>query len=351
MTRQLPIGPVRPDAVIIPGPSGMIHAGDVAGDAGRALALARTVGRRLPFPGRGDTAGRWRALQDIAVDDLTAARVLEAHADALAVFAEATAAGLDVPSPSADLLWGVFAAEGPRVRVDAERSGGEWVLRGAKPWCSLAGRLDRALITAHLPSGGRGLFAIDLTHPDVVVHPPTGWAARGLTDVPSTGIELAGCPADPVGPDGWYLRRPGFSWGAMGVAACWLGGAIGVARALHRATRNRQPDQIASMHLGAVDAALTASREVLAAAARAVDAGRADGSAGALWAARVRAVVAATVDDVLDRVGHALGPAPLAFDADHARRVADLQLYVRQHHAERDEAALGSLVRSLPSWP
>ena len=47
---------------------------------------------------------------------------------------------------------------------------------------------------------------------------------------------------------------------------------------------------------------------------------------------------------------HALGPAPLAFDPDHARRVADLQLYVRQHHAERDEAALGAQVRDLSTW-
>ena len=33
------------------------------------------------------------------------------------------------------------------------------------------------------------------------------------------------------------------------------------------------------------------------------------------------------------RVGHALGPAPLAFDDEHARRVADSEFYVRQHHA------------------
>jgi hypothetical protein len=37
-----------------------------------------------------------------------------------------------------------------------------------------------------------------------------------------------------------------------------------------------------------------------------------------------------------------LGPGPLAFDEPHARRVADLTLYVRQHHADRDLAGLGS---------
>jgi hypothetical protein len=51
--------------------------------------------------------------------------------------------------------------------------------------------------------------------------------------------------------------------------------------------------------------------------------------------------VAAAAETVLGIVDHALGPAPLAFDPDHAQRVADLRLYLRQHHAERDAAALG----------
>jgi hypothetical protein len=58
----------------------------------------------------------------------------------------------------------------------------------------------------------------------------------------------------------------------------------------------------------------------------------------------VRAGVADAATEVVDRVGRALGPAPLALDADHAARVADLLVFVRQHHAERDLAALGRLV-------
>ena len=66
--------------------------------------------------------------------------------------------------------------------------------------------------------------------------------------------------------------------------------------------------------------------------------------AAELLALRTRAVVADAVERVLHQGAHALGPAPLAFDADHAGRVADLQLYVRQHHGERDLAALGAAV-------
>jgi hypothetical protein len=43
-----------------------------------------------------------------------------------------------------------------------------------------------------------------------------------------------------------------------------------------------------------------------------------------------------------------LGPAPLAFEEEHVRRVADLELYLRQHHADRDLAALGQLVVDDP---
>ena len=69
-----------------------------------------------------------------------------------------------------------------------------------------------------------------------------------------------------------------------------------------------------------------------------------------MLAGRVRAVVARAAEEVIVRAGHALGPAPLALDERHARRVADLPLYLRQHHAERDEAALGRAVLELAEW-
>ena len=323
----------------------------VAGNAGRALALARVTAARLPRPGGGRTAERWATLARVAAEDLTAARVLEAHADALAILGEAADAGFAVEAP-AGALWGVYAAEGPGVRLTATGADGHWAISGTKPWCSLATRLDRALVTAHVDADTRRLFAIDLTSPRVRAD-DTGWVARGLVEVPSVAIHLTDCPAAPVGPDGWYLTRDGFAWGGMGVAACWYGGAVGIARTMRAALLAREPDQIGLMHLGAVDIALTGARALLDDAARAVDDGRADGARGVLWAARVRGMVARAVDDVLLRSAHALGPAPLARDADHARRVADLELYVRQHHAERDDAALGRRVLDPDQdpWP
>ena len=70
---------------------------------------------------------------------------------------------------------------------------------------------------------------------------------------------------------------------------------------------------------------------------------------GSLAALRVRQVVALAAEEVLRRAAHALGPGPLATDEDHARRVSDLDLYLRQWHAERDQAALGRQVGGSPA--
>jgi hypothetical protein len=310
-------------------------AGAAGEDIPAALALAREYGRCLPPPGGGQTAARWAVLAAVARRNLTVARVLEAHSDALAILAEAGA-------PPPDGTWGVFAAETAQHRLAAASSGAGIALTGVKPWCSLAGQLDAALVTAHA-GPDRQLFAVSLRDPSVTVDPPGAWVARGLRAVTSQPVRFDATPARAVGAPGWYLTRPGFAWGAIGVAACWHGGAQGLQDTLRRATAKREGD-LAALHAGIVDAALFASGAALAGAARDLDAGRAGGADGDVLALRVRAVVADTAERVLRQVGHALGPAPLAFDEEHARRVADLELYVRQHHAERDLARLGAAV-------
>ncbi len=333
------------------------RAARVGGDADAAIALASLLGGRAPLPGTGGTAGRWELLATLAAADLTAARVAEAHLDALAILGEADidpARDLAVLGAGHDSTWGVFAAEGPGVRVQADQiqlhGDGRWNLSGVKPWCSLAGRLSHALITAQTTAGHRRLFAVALQD-DGVAAVQGEWISRGLPEVVSSAIELTGATAVPIGGDDWYLHRDGFAWGGAGVAACWYGGAFGLARSLYAALAAREPDQIGLMHLGAVDLALSSARAVLLAAAAEIDAGRSNGSAGVVMAGRVRGVVAAAAEEVLRRVGHALGPAPLVQNEEHARRVADLQVYLRQHHAERDEAALGrDLLRGEQPW-
>jgi hypothetical protein len=302
-----------------------------------ALELALELGRRAPGPGEGATLDLWETLATLAAADLGAARTVEPHLDAIAILRQAE---LDLP----DGVWGVFAAEGGDDPLLASTRYGAVELTGTKPWCSLANRLDRALVTAHVGDGDRGLFAVDLHAPGVEAQSGT-WHARGLTEIPSGPVRFDGAAATPVGDPGWYLARPGFEWGGIGVAACWFGGTVGIARAVHAAAAAK-PNPLLTMHLGAIDRGVQDARRALAEAAALADAGSGDGR---ILAKRVRATVAMVAEDVLVRAGHALGPAPLALDPAHAKRVADLTLYIRQHHAERDLESLGSAVAAGPA--
>ena len=308
---------------------------DSVGSVNAALALAVELGRENVHPGRGETAELWATLAHIAARDVGAARVVEPHLDALAILNEADAAA------DADRTWGVFASEAPGTTLVAHESATGWTLSGTKHWCSLASQLDSALVTA---SGQ--LWAVDLHDAGVSVD-DGAWHARGLVEIPSGPVTFSTVAAVPIGAPRWYLERSGFTWGGIGVAACWYGGAVGVARAVFAAAKKR-PDDFVLMHLGAIDEQLESARIALSDAARLVD----EGAPVRIVAKRVRATVARTVEDVLARAAHALGPAPLALDAAYAKRVADLQLYVRQHHAEKDLASLGRALteQDAPSW-
>ncbi|MCG2624305.1 acyl-CoA dehydrogenase [Arthrobacter sp. I2-34] len=312
-----------------------------AGDAGAAIDAALALGPRVPLPGSGQTLLLWEVLATLGAADLTAARVVEPHLDALAILAQD---GSEAPPGGS---WGVFAAEAGGVRLEATEGAGGWRLSGRKPWCSLGAQLSHAVVTAHLADGGRRAFAVDLRQAGVAAA-ADGWISRGLSAVRTQSLDFDGADAVPVGPAGWYLDRPGFAWGGMGVAACWYGGAASVARRLLQGCLEREPDQLALAALGRVDTALHGARTALAEAADAVDAGEAAGTAGAVLAYRTRGTVHAAAELVLQTAAHNLGPAPLAFEEEHARCVADLQIYLRQYHGARDLAALGRMLLSGP---
>ncbi|GGL43835.1 acyl-CoA dehydrogenase [Phycicoccus endophyticus] len=312
------------------------------GDLERVLA----AGRELAPVARGLAEEPWRYLATLATlgaDDLTSARALEPHLDAVAILAQAGDPDLGDVGVDDHSTFGVYAARAPGavLRAAPGRDGG-LLLSGRKAWCSLATTVTHALVTVE--DGERpGLYALPLRHRGVR-HESGTWVSRGLAGITTGTLELDEVPAVPVGGPRWYLERPGFAWGGIGVAAVWFGGAAALAGRLVDAAALREPDQVALMHLGRADRALHGALLALRDAALVVAAGDGTGPSGALLAARVRATVAAAAEDVLATVGHALGPAPLTHDEEHARRVADLTVYLRQHHAERDLAALGRLV-------
>jgi alkylation response protein AidB-like acyl-CoA dehydrogenase len=296
----------------------------------------------LPLPASGRTAERWQGLAHLAEDDIVAARIAEAHVDAVAILHE-----LGGKPPESGQLWGVWAAESSDAVLTASNiSGGAFTLSGTKVWCSGAGFCTNALVTARLDDGRRGLFAVAIVDPAVKALPTTWWNA-GMAGSDTRPVQFTNAHAVAVGDPGDYLNRPGFWHGAIGVAACWLGGARRVAEPLYRCAGSRSADAYALAHLGAVDAALAAGDAMLGAAAAQIDADPFDrANTAQLVARRVRSIVEHAADEAITRTGRALGPGPLCQDGRHAQRVADLSIYIRQSHAERDLAELGRLAGS-----
>ncbi len=180
----------------------------------------------LPLPASGHTAERWQRLASLAEEDVVSARIAEAHLDALAILDE-----LGAKPPCADQLWGVWAAESRDSSVVATQTDDAFILNGVKQWCSGAGLCGHALVTAALDDGSetrRGLFAVAID--DCAVTPlPSTWSNVGMAESDTRAVRFVDAPAVAVGDPGAYLERPGFWFGAIGVAACWLGAARRVA--------------------------------------------------------------------------------------------------------------------------
>jgi len=295
----------------------------------------------VPLPGSGQTAQRWSLLRDLARWDVAVGRLVEAHLDAAAILTELG----DGSVVRSGQVWSVWAAGPPGPGVTATRNGDDgWRLTGRKSWCSGAAASTHALVTA-TADDGRRLFAVGLDDRDRTRPVEGGWAAAGMSATETWSVDFDSAPACAVGGPRAYLDRPGFWHGGIGVAACWLGGADAVlAPLLARAAAGRlDPHGLA--HLGAAASAVHAAEAALAAAAAVVDADPDDAAGDSeLVARRARAVVEQAATECLDRVGRALGAAPLCLDVTHARHVEDLTVYLRQSHAERDLEALGTLV-------
>src|ERR1700723_65829 len=119
------------------------HATDARGTELRLWVELRELvaenGVMLPKPGSGGTPARFAALADWATRDLSLARLVEGHVDALAILEEAG------HEPGSGATYGVWAARKSAGGTTARLTAGGWRLTGEKPFCSGSTRIDRAL--------------------------------------------------------------------------------------------------------------------------------------------------------------------------------------------------------------
>ncbi|WP_260986094.1 acyl-CoA dehydrogenase family protein [Bordetella genomosp. 13] len=296
----------------------------------------------LPHPGSGDTQARWRILAAVGAHDLVLSKLLESHADALAILHELEGDASVGPGQT----WAVWCAEPPDRRLDIRPAGaGKVHLHGTKAWCSAAQWVSHAVVSGWNDEGEPCLAAVDMAQPGVRVT-SQGWHAVGMAGTASVDVVFDGARAVPVGAPHAYVQRPGFMHGAAGVAACWHGGASGIAARVHGLAQRRPDDVYTQTHLGALDVALAQAASLMREAAAQIDATPDDACMRAVQ--RARLAVEAAVQVVLERAPRAFGAGPLCKDACLARLFADLPVYIRQSHAERDLAAHGKAIAAQP---
>jgi hypothetical protein len=296
----------------------------------------------LPQPGCGHTRRRLRRLGSIAAEHLALARLAEAHLDAVTILREAGR------QPELDRLYGVWASDAPHAHLALTTSppGGRAavVVDGRKAFCTGWDIVDRALITVR---DADGVTLVDLSTNSPRISADTSeWMTPAFADTNTATITITQLDLDPghiVGTANWYLDRIGFWHGALAPAACWAGGAIGLVDHCFDLARQRQSDDHMLTHLGVLEAARWELEVVLDAAGDTVDAFPDDRDVAVRLAQQTRSSVERIVAVIIDHAVRAFGPRLLAHDLWAARRVSELQLYVRQHHDSRDHAALGSL--------
>lgn len=310
---------------------------------GHDLALSHLIEAGLdvlPRPGSGHTLARWRVLAAVASHDLSLVKLFEGHTDALAILAE-LGGGPVVPSGA---RWGTWCAEPPDARVVFEHTAGtgngrSLRLHGTKAWCSGAASVTHAVVSGWNVAGEPCLAAVSMHQPGVRVT-GEGWHAVGMAASASVDVRFDGAHAVLIGQPGDYVRRPGFWQGGAGIAACWFGGALGIARQVREGT-GPKTDAHRLAHLGAIEVALGGAAALLRESAEWIDRHPQDNAQRV--ATRARLAVEQAAGQVMHHAGRAVGAGPLCRDARFARAMADLPVFLRQSHAERDLAALGAL--------
>lgn len=317
-----------------------------------AAVLRRMVERgldRLALPGSGATLARWQVLSAVAARDLSLLKLFEAHTDARAILQE-----LGAPAPPSASLWGVWCAEPPDARLQLHadpKHGAQLLLSGRKAWCSGAASLSHALVSCWNEQGEPCLAAVQLDQPGVTVT-AAGWHAVGMAGSASVDVHFDQVAAQQVGAASAYVNRPGFWHGGAGIAACWYGAAGALAARLHQSLYLQAggADVHRLAQLGAIDVALSAAAALMRESAAAID--RDPGADAMALALRLRLAVEAAATQVLTLASRALGAGALCRDPHFAQMAADLPVFLRQSHAERDQAALGRLAAAAgaPPW-
>ncbi len=293
----------------------------------------------------------YAALRQAGAIDLPFGRLYEGHVNAVQLVAlYGTSAQRDdayraVASGALFGVWNTQDANGVRV---ARSDDDGLVLAGAKTFCSGAGTVANAIVTAAVAGGGAQMLLVPPAAVGAAIDPafwhPMGMERSNSYAVDFTGVRIARDRA--IGPVDAYQREPWFSAGAARFVAVQTGALERLVADLASflVTAQRADDPIQRARLGAC--AVRARTAVLwtDACAAAWDRFDRDGEAAPLHetvdAARVAVERAAL--DALEEIERAVGARGLNEPQPFGARIRDLRMYLRQPAPDAALARVGS---------
>lgn len=303
-----------------------------------------------PFPrafggaaiARGDNACRTLLpiLRRLGRRSLSLARLYEGHANAIGLVAAYGArAQIERMAEEAreGALFGVWAAddaEGLQISDEPQRRS----LRGRKIYCSGAGVVVRALVTARDADGRVWMLTPAQNQGERV--DLSGWRVQGMRASATGTVDFTGVSVDSkdiVGGPGDYHRQPLFSGGAWRFAAAQTGGMEGLLHLLAehlRATgRGGDPHQLA--RFGEVSIAVETARLWVERAANLAETSDESAEAIVSYVNLARCAVERAALDLLERVQRSVGLTAFVRPHPIDRMARDLATYLRQPGPDR----------------
>jgi hypothetical protein len=315
---------------------------------------AAGIPQLAPDRGRCGLAREIEIVRAVAGASAATARILDGHfngVERLALWAQEPLRARELERvASGSLLLGVWGAdplpgEGEPARV-VSAADGTMTLEGVKTFCSGAGGVGRALVSARDGSGARRLAYVDVS--EHVVVDRSWYRASGLRASESHRVEFhATTVLALLGEADELTREPWLARDGVRTAATWAGIADEIAAAAAAALADRIPDDARRLALGEMAVARASiDRWLDHAAATLSDAERfrsdAERQAAHTLAAQCRIAIARAAAQVSAEAARACGSRALVGGGtlDRARR--DLDLFVLQHRLDPALTELGA---------
>ena len=284
---------------------------------------------RLPVADFAATEALASLLSLVGQGNLSVGRILEAHLNALHLIARF----YTVTKPSDDGLYGLWVTDPPADGLRMRRIGNRIRLSGGKQFCSGAGHVTAALVTARDEDGDTRMLVLPLGIGETVTPLPA--PLQGMRAAVTGAVDFTGCETSAenlLGQAGDYLREPDFSAGAWRGSAVALGGLIALVE--QAAGQLRQTGRLDNPHaqarLGEAIMAREASRMWVLAAARTAENSAADTAHRVAAAGLARIAVETACLDAMRLLQRSLGLSAFRLGNPIELICRDLSTYLRQ---------------------